>query len=70
MFYLYDSDIRYIPKSITLSITVRSTDNLNLVPKYIMTSLSESPCQVFAYSVFFCIFLLSAEFLNKISFFF
>ena len=25
---------------------MRSTDNLNLVPKHIMTSLSESPCLI------------------------
>ena len=28
---IYDSDVRYIPKVISLSITVRSTFNLNLV---------------------------------------
>ena len=40
-----DSDsVRYSPKPITLIITVRSTYNLKLVQKRIMTSQSESPC--------------------------
>ena len=28
---VYDSDVRYIPKAISLSIILRSTDNINLV---------------------------------------
>ena len=30
----YDSDVRYIPKLISISITVRYSDNSNLVPKH------------------------------------
>ena len=43
---VYDSDVRYVPKWISVLITVISVDNLNLVPKHIMTSKSESPCFV------------------------
>ena len=39
---VYDSEERYIPESILLPITVKSTDNLNLVPKHIMALQSES----------------------------
>ena len=47
-----DSDVRYIPKSMSLSITVRSPVNLNLVPKHIiMTSRLESPCLIVASSM-------------------
>ena len=28
---VYDSDVRYIPKAISISIILRSTDNINLV---------------------------------------
>ena len=30
---------------------MRSTDNLNLLPKHIMTSLSESPCLIIHYAI-------------------
>ena len=33
---VYDSGVRYIPKSISLSITVRYTDNLNLASKHVV----------------------------------
>ena len=42
---VYGNDVRYILKSISPSISVRYTDNLNLVQKS-MTSQSESPCLV------------------------
>ena len=35
---------------ITFNNCMRSTDNLNLVPKHIMTSLPESPCLI----IFMC----------------
>ena len=35
-------------KSISLSITVRSTDDLNLVPNHSMASQPESPCFIVA----------------------
>ena len=56
---VYYSDIRYIPKSISVSMSVRSTGNLSQVLKHIMTSQSESPCLVVAriYEYLFSFFI-------------
>ena len=40
---VFDSDVEYVPKSIALSIAVRPTDGLIFVPKFTLTSQSESP---------------------------
>ena len=46
-----DSDLRKIPKSLKLSITVRSSDNFS-VSIHIMTSLPESPYLIVIKTVF------------------
>ena len=45
-YFFYGCDIRYIPKSISLSISVRSTDKLKFSTKTYLTLQSESPCFV------------------------
>ena len=58
---------------ITFNNCMRSTDNLNLVPKHIMTSLSESPCLIIPYlspiflpQYFFLVFLLNSVYLCRL----
>ena len=69
-FTVYGSDVRYT----TFKNCMRATDNLHLLPKHIMTSLSESPCLIIAWlnvinCTIFALFVASSD-VFQFSFFF